>query len=150
MFKQDEYIVILTGGDNSDQKYTDTFPNNYIFKQNQEGDYLHVYRDAQSKTTNGRQALNPKNIEFTWRYGTLEEIRLYEEWQKPYDTRIRLEIGSKVIALDTANDAYGNEIFEGQKFIVEDLIDKGDDTLVYFKDTPGIYHAENFIRDENI
>lgn len=147
MFKQDEYIVILEGGSLGDPE-NETFPNNFIYKQREEKEYLRPYLDNQLDTSNGRPGLDYDQKHCKWRYATEKEAKAYEEYTAPLNINKIIGIGDTVIVSsnECTNTDNSFNLGQGAEFKVEDYIDKGSETYIYFTGIPGIFNSKYFER----
>ena len=91
MFKKDSHIVYL--GDSSD-----SFIENYCFKQRENYDYLRPYLDCKGNVDNGWGKMRYRRT--NWRYATQDEIFAYEQLGEPYDVTTLLQTSDKKVKVD--------------------------------------------------
>lgn len=85
MFKKNDYIVLLRCKYGS----SPSFPLNFCYKQEINGEYITPYLDNNLHTDNG-WSIHPynKSQKNDWRYATHEEIQEYDRLDKPFDTTL--------------------------------------------------------------
>lgn len=138
MIYKDEYIVTI-------EATCSGFPDNYIFKQRDNSDYLRPYLDSNGLNDNGLPQINLNTLGRRWRYAVREEIDLYNIHNKPNTIKHLIYKGDEVVTIrECRNRDYSYSISERTMLIVEDVIISSKCYWLYFKDIPGIFERYYF------